>query len=112
MSLRNLLAAFAVLIMAGGLPLAARAAVDIKVDQGIVEPLPVAVPAFSGAGRGAEMAQVITGDLERSGLFAPIAPGAYPERNLDIAVQPRFEALGREEARSVLGIVVQDIGAE
>jgi len=102
MSLRNLLAAFAVLIMAGGLPLAARAAVDIKVDQGIVEPLPVAVPAFSGAGRGAEMAQVITGDLERSGLFAPIASGAYPERNLDIAVQPRFEAWKTINAQALI----------
>jgi TolB protein len=66
--------------------------VGSTVSSGVVEPLPIAVPAFSGAGRGAEIAQVITGNLERSGLFKTIDPGAFPERNLDIGMQPTFDA--------------------
>jgi len=93
MTLRNLLVALVAAFGVGlaALPQAAWAEVEIKVDQGVVEPLPVAVPAFSGAGRGAEMAQVITGNLERSGLFAPISSAAFPERNLDIGIQPDFD---------------------
>ena len=91
MILRTMLAALmAIALAAFAAPRAARADIDIKVDQGIVEPLPIAVPAFSGSGRGAEMAQVIAGNLERSGLFSPIAPAAFPERNLDIGIQPDF----------------------
>jgi len=37
-----------------------------------VKPLPVAIPAFSGGGRGADISQVISGNLERSGLFQPL----------------------------------------
>ncbi|MDP3594943.1 Tol-Pal system beta propeller repeat protein TolB, partial [Phenylobacterium sp.] len=40
--------------------------------------------------QGAEIAQVIAGDLERSGLFAPINQAAYIEKNPDVNVQPRF----------------------
>jgi TolB protein len=92
MNLRHVVAALVVFAAAGvfALPQAARAEVEIKVDQGIVEPLPVAVPAFTGSTRGAEMAQVITGNLERSGLFSPVNPAAFPEHNLDIGIQPDF----------------------
>ena len=51
--------------------------------------MPIAIPAFGGA-QGAEIAQVITGNLERSGLFAPIPPAAHIEKTLDVNVQPRF----------------------
>lgn len=91
MILRTMLAALlAITLAAFAAPRAAYADIDIKVDQGIVEPLPIAVPAFTGSSRGAEMAQVISANLERSGLFSPIAPAAFPDRNLDIGIQPDF----------------------
>eukprot|EP01035_Chromulina_nebulosa_P010014 gene10014-13496_t len=86
MTIRAVLAAlFALFMGVATLPGVARADIEIDVNQGDVRPMPIAVPGFTGGGRGAEMAQVITGNLERSGLFAPIDGAAFPERNLDIA---------------------------
>jgi TolB protein len=91
MTPRTVLAALCAIFLAGAaLPGVARADIEIDVNQGEVRPLPIAIPAFSGAGRGAEMAQVIAGNLDRSGLFAPIDAAAFPERNLDIGIQPDF----------------------
>jgi len=67
----------------------AAAQIEINVNKGDVQPLPIAIPAFGGT-RGADIAQVITGNLERSGLFAPIGQQAYIEKGLNVAVQPRF----------------------
>ena len=47
-------------------------------------------PAFSGSPRGAEIAQVITGNLERSGLFQPLNVSAVSDKLQDVNVQPRF----------------------
>lgn len=65
------------------------AQIEVDVNRGDVQPLPVAIPAFGGA-RGAEIAQVITANLERSGLFRPIDQAAFIEKSLDVNVQPRF----------------------
>lgn len=94
-SLRTVLATLAALLAlaAPGLaPAQTAGQFGETISQGVVEPLPIAIPAFSGGGRGGDIAQVITGNLERSGLFKPIDPGAHPERNLDIAVQPMFDS--------------------
>jgi TolB protein len=91
MTLKAVFAAlFALFVATAALPGLARADIEIDVNQGDVRPMPIAVPGFTGVGRGAEMAQVITGNLERSGLFAPIDGAAFPERNLDIGIQPDF----------------------
>jgi len=77
-----------------GLPRPAAAVVRIDVTQGNVQPLPIAVPDFLGAGAdgetGRNIAQVIAGNLRRSGLFAPIEPAAHIEKITDIDVLPRF----------------------
>ena len=49
--------------------------ITVDVNAGAIQPMPVAVPAFGGATRGAEIASVITGNLERSGLFRPAPDG-------------------------------------
>ncbi|UTP40173.1 Tol-Pal system beta propeller repeat protein TolB [Phenylobacterium sp. LH3H17] len=67
----------------------AAAQIEVDVNRGDVQPLPVAIPAFGGA-RGAEIAQVITANLERSGLFRPVDQAAFIEKSLDVNVQPRF----------------------
>ncbi len=70
----------------------ARAQIEVNVNQGAIAPLPIAVPAFSGQTRGPDIAKVISDNLERSGLFAPVAPARFTETNLDVNVQPRFPA--------------------
>ena len=64
---------------------AARAVVRIDVTQGNVQPLPIALPDFvGGTPADSEMARnvtgVITNNLRRSGLFAPIDPAAFIEQ--------------------------------
>jgi TolB protein len=76
--------------MAAFAPTAARAQIEVDIDKGAVKPLPVAIPAFSGGGRGAEIAQVISGNLERSGLFQPLNVQGVQDRLADVNVQPRF----------------------
>ncbi len=83
-------------------PQTARADIEIDVNQGAVRPLPVAIPAFGGATRGAEIAEVISGNLERSGLFAPVAPASFIERNLDVNVQPRFPDWKQVNAQALI----------
>ncbi|WP_395670880.1 Tol-Pal system beta propeller repeat protein TolB [Phenylobacterium sp.] len=67
-----------------------RAEIEVNVNRADVQPLPVAVPGFTGGQVGADIAGVISGNLQRSGLFRPLDPAAFIERDLNIAVQPRF----------------------
>lgn len=83
------LALVAALVSAAAITAPARAQIEVDINRGDVKPLPIAIPAFGGS-QGAEIAQVITGNLERSGLFAPIPQSAFIEQTLDVNVQPRF----------------------
>ena len=72
-----------------------RAALRLDITQGNVQPLPIAVPDFLPATPGdAEPArlvtQIITANLARSGLFAPIDPAAYIEKIVNFDAAPRF----------------------
>src|SRR5207302_10818493 len=65
-------AAFAALLL---LLVPGPAAAELRIDitRGKVEPMPIAIPAFAGGGGaesvGRDMAQVVSADLESSGLF-------------------------------------------
>jgi len=59
----------------------------ITVDRARTEPIPIAIPAFSGAELAAQITGVITDNLARCGLFKPIG-GAIPIGNP--AEQPNF----------------------
>lgn len=69
---------------------------DIKVDitRGTVEPIPIAIPAFYGAGGnaqfGRDIAQVVSNDLVRSGLFSAVDPKSFIQDMDSLLVQPRF----------------------
>lgn len=89
MRLKTLFLAILAVFAATGAMSPARAEIEVDVNKGDVQPLPIAIPAFAGQ-RGADIAQVITGNLERSGLFAPVDPKAFIEKDLTVAVQPRF----------------------
>src|SRR3954469_25126479 len=83
-------AAFAAAFGAATLP--ARALVQIDVNKGNVEPMPIAVTDFlSDDGMGADISSIVAADLKRSGLFAPIDKAAFIEKISDTNVAPRFE---------------------
>ena len=63
-------------------PAPARAEVRIDITKGVVEPLPIAITSFAGAGGreaqiGSDISKVVAADLERSGLFRPLDPKGF-----------------------------------
>ncbi|MEO3389190.1 Tol-Pal system beta propeller repeat protein TolB [Mesorhizobium sp. CAU 1741] len=69
----------------------ARAQLEIDITRGVVEPVPIAITDFiSDDTMGAEIAAVVTADLKRSGLFAPIEKSAFIENISNPDVAPRF----------------------
>ena len=82
-----------VLALVWTVPAAAELRIDIT--RGIAEPLPIAIIEFQGDGAktgdlGRNIAAVITADLERSGLFAPIDPAGFIQGQPAMDSQPRF----------------------
>jgi TolB protein len=72
----------------------ALAALQVNVNQGNVQPLPIAIPDFLAQGgdvaAGQNIAGVVRTDLERSGLFKPLDPKSFVEQVKDINVPPNF----------------------
>jgi len=95
MTFRPVLAALAAMACLLGLaaPGAASAQGQIgeTISSGVVEPLRVAIPAFGGHPQGAEIAAVVAGDLERSGLFTLTPAAAFPPQPIIPGEQPSFE---------------------
>ena len=79
----------------------ARAQIEVNINRADVEPLPVAVPAFNGS-QGGDIAQVISANLQRSGLFRPLDPASFIEKDLNAAVQPRFADWKTINARALV----------
>ncbi|MFT5486267.1 MAG: TolB protein [Paracoccaceae bacterium] len=74
-------------------PVEAQLRVDIT--RGTVQPMPIAIPEFFGKTpqeieTGRNMANLISADLERSGLFKPIDRRAFIQKVSALRVQPRF----------------------
>jgi len=68
----------------------------IIVPEGEFTPLPIAIPNFvagtpADAEVGVGVSQVITNNLKRSGLFAPIDPAAFIEKVINIDAAPNFQ---------------------
>jgi TolB protein len=76
---------------------AVHAEVTIRLDQGVQNPIPIAVTNLVGGGSpeaerlGRDIAQVVAADLERSGLFRPIEQAAFVQQADAIGTQPRFQ---------------------
>ncbi len=81
---------------AAGLSLGpAQAVLRFDLNQGNIQPMPIAIPDFlSETPADAETARaitaIITANLKRSGLFAPIDPAAFIEKITNTDVLPRF----------------------
>ena len=74
----------------------AQAQKRIIVPEGEFTPLPIAIPNFvagtpADAEVGVGVTQVITNNLKRSGLFAPIDQAAYIEKTVNIDAAPNFQ---------------------
>src|SRR6476659_8954328 len=79
------------------LPSLAGAQTKLQVTEGNVAPLPIAIPNFVAGSPadgevGVGVAQVITNNLKRSGLFAPIDPAAFIEKIVNIGAAPQFQS--------------------
>jgi len=69
----------------------------IVINSGNFHPMPIAIPEFvpgtAGDVDGAHnITQIITANLHRSGLFAPIDPAAYIDRITSFDGQPNFQS--------------------
>ncbi len=76
--------------LAAAVAVPARAEITIDVTQGTVEPLPIAIPVFTGDEAGADIAGVVAADLKRSGLFNVLDPASFLERSVNPSVAPTF----------------------
>ena len=68
----------------------------VIIPEGDFAPLPIAIPNFvagtpGDAEVGVGVTQVITNNLKRSGLFAPIDQAAYIEKVINIDAAPQFQ---------------------
>src|SRR4051812_33280861 len=96
MNRRQIISGMASLGVLANVP-AAKAQKRVTVQEGDFAPLPIAIPNFvAGTPSDNEVAagvtQVITNNLKRSGLFAPIDPAAYIEKIVNIDVAPQFNS--------------------
>ena len=73
---------------------AARAELKIDITRGNIEPMPIAITRLVGEGKmeqlGRDIARVVSANLERSGLFAPIDPMAFIQKPETMKQRPRF----------------------
>ena len=84
-----ILRALLISILAALAPAApALADISIDVNQGAVQPLPIAIPAFGGLPAGAEISGVVTADLDRSGLFRPLDQATFRVAAPDVSQAP------------------------
>lgn len=66
------------------------ATLQVDVNQGNVQPLPIAIPDFNGSPVGQQISSVVRADLERSGLFRPLDPKSFLDKITNINVPPNF----------------------
>ncbi len=79
----------------------------VTVTDGNFQPIPITIPNFVPGTQGdatvsAGIAQVITNNLKRSGLFAPIDQAAYIERISNIDVPPQFPSWRQINAQALV----------
>src|SRR5260370_30390437 len=78
--------------LAGLTPRPSEAVVRLDITQGNIQPIPIALPDFAATGEtetAHDVTQIIASNLQRSGLFLPVDPAAYIEKNPNFDY-PRF----------------------
>ena len=92
---RTILAGAGAGALAALTPRNANAVLRLEINQGNPQPMPIALPDFlGGAPSESDVARNVTGvisnNLARSGLFAPINPQAFTEKITNSDAVPRF----------------------
>ncbi|MGD9613919.1 MAG: Tol-Pal system beta propeller repeat protein TolB [Alphaproteobacteria bacterium] len=91
----------------------ARAELRLDITRGTAQPLPIAIPAFPGPGDaaqvGRDIAQVVTADLERSGLFRPVDQRSFIQ-TVAAGDTPRFGDWRQINAQALVTGSVQPQG--
>jgi TolB protein len=91
-------------------------AVEIDVNKGQIDPLPIAITAFIGtsadsAQAGADIAGVIANNLGHSGYFRPLPPESFIEQITNFEQEPRFSDWRQIQAKAlVTGQAIMDGG--
>ena len=93
-------------------PQPASALVQITLSEGQVEPLPIAIPAFSGSAIAQQVSDVVTADLRNSGLFRPLDPASFIEKNVSVAGMPNFDNWRVIQAQALVVGAVQESGGQ
>jgi TolB protein len=106
--LRLLFSALFCLALAAPRPVQAQ--VEVEIRRGQVRAIPIAIAEFSGNGPAHEITQIVSADLERSGLFRPIDPAAFIERAASVDAAPRFQDWKVINAQAVAVGRVTDMG--
>jgi len=88
MTVTRLLALFIAAFFACATP--AHAVLHIDITKGNIEPMPIALPDLAGSEIGSRIMEVVSADLERSGLFKPVDKQAFIEQISAQTVTPRF----------------------
>ncbi len=118
--LRSLCRVLVVTLGASLAPLPAQAVLELDITEGVVEPLPVAITEFYGETPealelGRNIADVVSDDLESSGLLRPLDRRAFIQSPEELQSQPlpRFADWRQINAQAlVTGTIVGDVNAE
>jgi len=94
MKFAGLICATLLVVLAQALA-AAAAPLRVDVNQGNIQPLPIAIPDFAAAQpgdgtTGQNIASVVRADLDRSGIFRPLDTHSFIEQVKDINTPPTF----------------------
>src|SRR5579875_1186986 len=68
----------------------AHAELHLDLTHGTVQPMPIAIPDFAGGQVAHDITQVLSADLERSGLFQPLDPHAFIDKDAATRSPPRY----------------------
>jgi TolB protein len=77
----------------GGQRPASSGPLEIDINQGSLQPIPIAIPDFLGEDPkvAKDISDIVSADLERSGLFKPLDPASFIEQIRDTNAPPRFQ---------------------
>jgi TolB protein len=85
----------------------AAAQVHVDITGGNFQPMPIAIPEFipltaGDADTAHGVTQIITSNLQRSGLFVPIDPASFIEKIANLDAQPNFQSWRSINAQALI----------
>jgi TolB protein len=91
--MRHLIAALCVALSATLAPGLARAQTEVEITRGQIQPMPIAIAPFTGdqAGLADDITEIVSFNLQNSGLFRPADPQGFIERITSVDAFPKFE---------------------